>query len=200
MSNDRGSRPSVEPEPPPEAVREPNVRGILVTQQRQLLRDLAGPERYARALNRVPASVRDEYENVSALGWCAQSTARAVTRAVAETIGRSPIDLAGEISEASVMHAFRGVWAVFLKFTSDDALIRRASFIFEKSFDRGKFDAELAGPGRARTVLTGWPHAEDMDTHSIACSIAALLVAAGRRRPRVSVRRDADRILFDVVT
>lgn len=157
-----------------------------------------GPERFERALTTLPPRDREEYEHVSSLGWVRQDVARAATRAVAMELGVDPVALAGEVVEESVAHALRGVWAVLLRNTSDEALVSRAATIFEKSFDRGTFRASQLGPGRAQIVLEGWPSPHEMDVASIARSIAAALAVAGRAHRRVTTVRDGERVRFEV--
>lgn len=175
------------------------MRGLLVATQQQILAEVAGEATYRAALARVPAHVREEFLGVSALSWCSQSSIRTVTRAVAEAMGQSPIDLANRVGELGATRNSRGVWSVFLRLTSDEALARRAPFIFEKAFDRGLWTATVLAPGRVRMLLRGWPSADDMDLSALAGSIVGVMVVAGRRRPRVSVRREPDQIVFDVV-
>lgn len=166
-------------------------------QQLAALRRLGGPA-YADAIARLPPYARTELEGLGLLSWCRQSTVRGATLEVARELGIDPVRLAGDIVEESVTSTFRGVWSIFLKLTDDASLVRRAGTIFEKSFDRGTFDAELVEPGRARLTLRGWPAPHDMDLESISRSIRAALVVAGRKPPRVTVLRSPDRIEFVV--
>lgn len=169
------------------------VRGVLIARQRDLLKREAG-SRYADALSRVPPGVREEYESAGILSWCGQAAARAVTVAVAAEIGRSPIELVRHIVEVSTREALRGPWAILLKMmTDEDAIVRRASKIFEKAFDRGTLTATLLDGGVSRVTLEGWPNAHAMDVESIACGMETLLdvlerpctVAGARRGPVV---------------
>lgn len=168
-----------------------------------MVRQLAALERlagsgYARALARLPADVRVELEETGMLSWCRQSAVRAATLEVACELGVDPVELAGDVVEESVDTAFRGVWGVFLRHSDDASLVRRASSVFEKSFDRGAFEAHLVGPNRAQLTLRGWDAPHDMDLESISRSIRVALVVAGRVPPRVTITRANDHVAFDV--
>ncbi len=156
------------------------VRGLLISQQRDLLRKTAG-DRYSSALLRVPEQAREEYESVGVLSWCRQSSARAVTEAVAVELDRSPIEMTRYVVETSTRAALRGPWAVLLRMmTDDDAIVRRASVIFEKAFDRGTLRATQLDSRLWRVKLEGWPQAHAMDIESIACGMSTLLDVLNR--------------------
>ncbi|MBL8744308.1 MAG: hypothetical protein JNK04_24545 [Myxococcales bacterium] len=168
---------------------EVRVRGVLITRQRELLRRAAGA-RYAIALSRVPAAAREDYDSAGILSWCGQSSARAVTTAVAVELGQSPIELVRHIVEVSTREALQGPWAILLGMMTDDhAILRRASKIFEKAFDRGTLSATLLGDGTTRVTLEGWPNAHAMDIESIACGMETLLDVLGRACTVSSTRR-----------
>lgn len=170
---------------------EVRVRGLLISHQRELLRRAAGA-RYDAALARVSPDAREDYESAGILSWCGQSSARAVTAAVAAELGRDPIELVRDIVSASTREALRGPWAVLLRLMTDDhAILRRASTLFAKAFDRGALRATLLEDGVSRVTLEGWPDAHAMDIESIACGIETLLEVLGRRCAVTSTRRGA---------
>lgn len=175
-----------------------HVRGLLVLRQRAIMEALCGPARFAQALASLPEDMRAEYDAATSLGWVRQSTVRAVTQAAAAQIAADPVRFAGDVVEQSITDAVRGVWAVLVRNTNDDALLSRAATIFEKSFDRGRFRAASLGPGRAEIVLEGWADPHEMDIVSIERSIAAVLRVAGRTASRVTTSRVGARVRFDV--
>ncbi len=165
------------------------VRGVLISRQRELLRRAAGA-RYAIALSRVSPAAREDYDSAGILSWCGQSSARAVTTAVAVELGRSPIELVRHIVEVSTREALQGPWAILLgSMTDDHAILRRASKVFEKAFDRGTLSATLLADGTSRVTLEGWPNAHAMDIESIACGMETLLDVLGRHCTVSSARR-----------
>lgn len=165
-----------------------------MVRQRAILRELAGP-RYERALTRVSRKARDDYESAGVLSWCPQGSMREVTAAVAEEVGRDPIELVGAVVSQSLRDALSGPWAIFLgRMTTDEAILRRAATLFEKSFDRGKVLATALGEGRFRLTLSGWSDPHAMDVESMRCSIETLLaiverpaVVSASRRPDATV-------------
>ena len=175
------------------------VRGLLIVRQREVLRRMAG-NGYERALARVSAAEREDYESAGILSWCTQASARAVTLAVAAELGQDPLQLAGEVVAESVREALRGPWAILIgRMIDDRAIVMRAPMLFEKAFDQGKLEASLLGPGQARLRLSGWPAAEPVDIVSVARGAEALLQAIGRRASVTHQLRD-DAIEFNVIS
>lgn len=171
--------------------REVRVRGVLISRQRELLRRIAGAQ-YTAALSRVPATACEEYESASILSWCGQGAARAVTAAVAVELGRDPIELVRHVVEISTREALRGPWAILLgRMTDLHAIVRRASVVFEKAFDRGTLRATLVDKEVSRVTLEGWPDPHPMDVESIACGIETMLGVLERPCTVISVRRGA---------
>jgi hypothetical protein len=159
---------------------EPRVRGIFVVRQRDIMRTLAGP-RFEGALATVSQAARDDYESTTILSWCPQSSARAVTAAVAEALGRDPVEFVGAVVSQSLREALAGPWAVFLgSMTDDEAILRRAATLFEKSFDQGKLEAVALGKGRFKVTLSGWQRPHAMDVESLARGITTLLEVVER--------------------
>ncbi len=156
-----------------------NVRGLLVVQQRALLRDRIGEDAFGAVLAELDPFDRRTYEEATALSWCPQPVVRRVTRRVAERAGIEPEHLAAQVVRESVAKACRGPWAVLLRFTSQEALVRRTGMLFARAFDRGDVTATWHGDGSGTVRLTGWPSPDPMDVASLRAGIAAVLAAAG---------------------
>ena len=176
------------------------VRGVLIVGQRAVLRRLAGPARYQRALERASAAESEEYESCTVLSWCDQRAARGVTLAAAAELGVNPAQLAGDIVAESVSNAFSGPWGIMLgRLVDDESILHRAPFFFSKSFDRGELRGELIGDGRAKLHLRGWPDPHVMDLISFARGAEAMLRALGRSAA-VTYQTRADEVEFSVIT
>jgi hypothetical protein len=171
----------------------------LIVRQREVLRRLSGAG-YERALARVSAAERDDYESAGILSWCNQVSARSVTKAVATELGLDPLQLAGDVVAESVREALRGPWGILIgRMIDDRAIVMRASMLFEKAFDQDKLQASLLGPGQALLRLSGWQGAEPIDIVSVARRAEALLQSLGRRAS-VTYQVRGDEIEFNVIS
>lgn len=138
----------------------------------------------------LPDGERAQYRDASALSWVPQPVVREVTRRVAERLGRTGEELAEQIVHASVEELCSGPWNALLRWTSDEALITRASSLFARSFDVGRIEVRRVGEA-IEVVLSGWPEAERMDLVSLKAGLHATLASAGRAA-RVELTRQPD--------
>jgi hypothetical protein len=162
------------------------------------MRKIAGERCFQDALSHLPETVRREYEETGLLSWCRQSTVRSATAAIARELERDPVEFAGHVVETSVADTFRGVWSIFLKHTDDASLLKRASVVFEKCFDRGTFEVSLVSDGTARITVRGWQKPTEMDVYSIGRGIEAILRAAKRVEPKVVGKMEVGQIVYTV--
>jgi len=146
-----------------------------------------------RALASVPARVRDEFLAATPIGWMRVSTLETIYRELGRETGRDPAELHIEIGRLGIERTLKTLWRLFLRITSDAALVARTPIIFNKSFDRGKLSSHIPGPGYAELHLTGWPGVGEFPLRSTCNGIATVLTLAGRENVRVAVReRTAD--------
>lgn len=176
--------------------REARIFGAVLLEQRRVMEELVGPERFASVVAELPPDIRDEYERLTMLSWCRHSTATAVTTHVGEALGRRPEDFQAEVVRLGIERTFRGIWKVLLKFTSDEALIKRTALLFSKTCDRGKLTAERLGPGHVSLVLSEWPDIPDLDIIAIATGIETVLRIVGRRTASVRWQREGPVVVF----
>src|SRR5688572_23710941 len=66
--------------------RQARIFGAVLLEQRRVMEELAGPERFARVVAELPPDIRDEYEGLTMLSWCRHSTATTVTTHVGEAL------------------------------------------------------------------------------------------------------------------
>src|SRR5690606_30243039 len=88
--------------------------------------------------------------------------------------------------------ALKSIWRLLLRFTSDDAIIRRTPLFFARGLSRGQLAAQMTGRGRAEIRLTGWPGVSPMQLNGISAAIEAVLLCAGRRQVQVEAQRPLD--------
>lgn len=170
--------------------REPSIYGAVIAQTRAVLVEIVGRDAYAAALATLPRADAEAYAQANALDWVPVRVVEAVARACGETTGRDWQSLNDEVSRLGSRRAFGTLWRVFLRFTSDEALMSRGPTIFGKTYSHGRVHADFSGRGTARVVLE-WPGVPDLVIRTLRVAIEELLVAGGRARVRVVAERAA---------
>lgn len=173
-------------------MKEPRVIGALIRKEREALEGIVGPYAVATALRTLPKELREEYSTVRTLTRIRTRTVEAVYGAVATETGRDVMRLHRELVRVSMENAMRGVWRSLLRFTSDEALVRRAPLVFSRGLSAGELNARIIGPGSAEIRLTGWNGVSDMQINGIAAGAETVLSCAGRQNVRVASHRTLD--------
>jgi hypothetical protein len=157
------------------------LAGQAVRDSRWALEQVAGALTVARALESLPPAVREEYESATPLSWVPYETVRAFHDALGRE-AKEPIErLLERAIPLAMERSFSTVWRVFLRFTTDDALLARAPLIYSRSRNRGKMTARTTGPGEALAEVTGWASIPPRDVLALAVSIRSFLMLAGRK-------------------
>lgn len=152
----------------------------MLLDQRRIIDEVLGPEVLERALGRLPADMHDEYQALTPLSWCRVATASALIRALAEESEQSPRKLQAEIVRRGIEHTLTTVWRVLMRFTTNEALIRRTAVIYGKSINTGEIRVHAGEKGVAHIYQTGWPEMTDLDFIGLATGIETVLRLAGR--------------------
>jgi hypothetical protein len=139
-----------------------------------------GPERLARALDRVPPPHRTAYLTAGPTSWVPYETVVIVHQHVADEAGESVEALLDRAVPRAVEHAFSTVWRVLVRFTTDDALIARTPLLYSRTRSKGRMTAIRTAPGEAVAEVMGWPAMPLRDVRALALSIETVLRLAGR--------------------
>jgi hypothetical protein len=166
---------------------EPSVYGAVIAQTRAVLIERIGREAYDAALALLRPADADLYANANALDWPIR-VIEAVARAAGEVTGREWQALNDEVSRIGSRRAFGSVWRVFLRFTSDEALMTRGPTLFGKTYSHGRVQLEFSQRGTARVALE-WPQAPELVLRTLRVAIEELLGEGGRERVKVTVER-----------
>ncbi len=172
------------------------VGGTIVCQARDILRETCGAEVFEPAVASVPEPVREEYLSATPISWVRVSTLEAVVGACAARCGRDPLDLNDEVSRLGTERAFGTVWRVFLRFTTDAALISRTPVIYAKTYDRGRIVPRITQPGVAEVDLVELPSPPEFMVRGLGTGIQTTLRCAGRDDARVRVESTADGVRY----
>ena len=160
----------------------------MILQTRAVLIEEIGRDAYDAALATLPPADADRYAHANALDWVPIRVIEAVARACGEVTGKDWEALNDRVSRLGSRRAFGTVWRVFLRFTSDEALMTRGPTIFGKTYNRGRVRPEFSGNGTARIALD-WPDPPALVVRTLGLAIEELLLAGGRQSVRVVVDR-----------
>lgn len=170
----------------------PKASGALIAKERKVLEELVGEEVVTEALAGLPPDVRDEYETITSLTKIPTATVERVYEAVAERAGRDVFRMHRDVVRLGVEQALKSIWRVLLRFTGDEALVRRTPLFFNRGLSKGKLEAKMVGPGKAELRLTGWARVSELQINGIAAATEAVLTCAGRHSVHVESHRTLD--------
>ena len=116
---------------------------------------------------------------------------------LARGLGRRVPELHVEIGRLATERTLKTLWRVFLRFTSDEALITRCPVIFSKSYDCGRVEATVSRPGLGQVTLRDWPNVTDFPVRGLCNGITTLLTLAGRNNvaTRVTTRTSEQTVI-----
>jgi hypothetical protein len=169
----------------------PSVSGALACGLRTALAEVVGPARVLTALERVEPDDRSQWEAATPVGWVPIHVLEHVFGEVAHDLGRNISDLHVEVARISIERTMRTLWRMLLRLTTDNALVSRTPLIFAKSYNRGRLEARITGPGRAEIVLLEWSDAPEWPLRATRIGIETVLTIAGRKDARVHYTRTA---------
>lgn len=167
----------------------PCTSGIAALDVLHVLGEMVGDETIERAKARLSPDLRAEIEALTAVSWLPNTTLGALIDEVARCAGRDPEALIDQAVCGAVDRTFKSVWRMFLRVTSDEALIKRTPMIYQRSRNTGQLSARVLEPGCAELLLTDWPDVSDRHLRTIGVSIQRVVELAGRHDVRMSVRR-----------
>ena len=170
----------------------PCTSGIAVLDVLHALATIVGSETVERAKAQLPLSLQAELETVTAVTWLPNTTLGALVDEVASCAGREPEALIDQAVRTAVDRTFKSVWRMFLRVTSDDALIKRTPMIYQRSRNTGQLNARVIEPGHAELLLTDWPSVSERHLRTIGVSIQRIVELAGRHDVRLTIQRTAE--------
>src|SRR6476469_9459935 len=115
----------------------PRVSGILVVDQLRLAEEMLGKDAVAEAIARMPAKDRGELLALLPMSWCTLETATSFHAAVAAVVGEDVRSWHRRIVRGGLERTFTTIWRFLVRFTTLEALVKRAASIYTRSYDQG---------------------------------------------------------------
>jgi hypothetical protein len=178
----------------------PKVRGAIVREEIRSARTLTSDAAVEQALERLSPQMAHELRDVLAVSWCSLASLRAFHEAMAAVLKEDPTVWHLRVVEHATREMFSTTWRFFLRLTSPDALVRRASAMYARIFDTGKLEAFLIAPGHSVARLTGWPEPHAFHLDGVATGIVTMLRVAKIEAVRTRWQRTPDGADFEIRT
>jgi hypothetical protein len=176
----------------------PRLVGQSVRDIRWALERTLGPEVVERALASLPEPIRSEYAEASPLEWVPYATVVSAHEAIARE-GNTTMEAMLELAvPLAVERAFKTVWRILLRFTSDDSLISRTPLLYSKTRSKGRMTARRISPGLAVAEIEGWSGMPPRDVRAIALSIETTLRLCGRENVTCSAEPTANGARYEI--
>jgi hypothetical protein len=156
------------------------MSGSIILEHRNVIVERFGIAVLNEAVANLSDSQRQEIAEARPATWIRISTMEEFYANLAKGLGRRVPELHVEIGRLATERTLKTLWRVFLRFTSDEALITRCPVIFAKSYDCGRVEAIVARPGQGQVTLLDWPKVTDFPVRGLCNGITTLLTLAGR--------------------
>lgn len=174
------------------------LSGAVLLDQLQWVREEYGDDVLERAKSRLSQDAQDELASLLHISWCRASTALALKSALAEAVGRDPLEFQRDLVRRASQRTFGGVWRFLLRRMSDQALVKRAPRLYARSCNRGTMRVTFFEPGMARFAVEGWAEMPEFHAVGYAAALEAGFAFAGRKDVRSTWRRRRPEVHFDV--
>jgi len=174
----------------------PRVSAVIFISQRGVMEELYGKAAVTRAISKLDPELAAEIGALLPVSWISSDATLLFFEAVAVEADITVGVVQRDVVRIGVERTVRTIWRVLLRFTSDDALVRRTPMIYSKTFDRGAMTTRIAGPGRAEIVITGWPAMPQVHADGITYGVEAVLRVAGRQDVKVEHHKRIDGALY----
>ena len=157
---------------------------------REAMREAVGDEVVERALGKLSASLRGEYAAIRPESWVPLDLSAQVIDAVALEAGRDRDAFFEEMVRAGSLRSINRFYRTLLRFAWDEMLVARAAGSYSHIRNVGRFEATLIKAGEAVAYLRDWPKLTERHAHSLAYTMEAFILAAGKREVKVTVSID----------
>jgi hypothetical protein len=174
----------------------PCASGMAILDMRWATEKMLGAPLLQAALEKVSPAARDEYTHMTALTWVTYTTLAEVHDAVATLAKIDSMVLADRLARIAVERSFTTVWRVFLRFTSDEAIIVRTPAFYAKSRSVGYMASRILSRGQSESIVSGFPTMPQRDVVILAASIETVLTLASRQEVKSKGERTADGARF----
>jgi hypothetical protein len=176
----------------------PSVSGTLIHSLVEVARETLGRQVFEAGFDAAPGDSGAIVRAAMPGQWLPVAAVEAAFESLAKAAGRDLPSLHLELAKISVDRALRRFWRIFLKLTSDEALVSRTPVIYAKSFNRGRLTSAVPAPGKGQVELLDWPSAPEWPVRGTRIGIEAVLSLAGRANVRADVRRTATGAIYAV--
>jgi hypothetical protein len=142
--------------------------------------------------------VRAEVEAAQPVGWVPIDAVEQTFEALSAEVGTTVAELHERVARRSIDLTIRKFWRLFLRVTTDSALVSRAPSMFSRSYNRGRLESKVTSSGRGESRLHDWPNAPEWPLRGTRIGIEVSLGIAGRKDVRATCTRTPTGAVFIV--
>lgn len=157
------------------------LAGAVALDSRKSLEELVGAELLEAALSSLPREEQDEMRALTAVGWVRISTMETLLHAIARLQKRDVHDVNVEMNRRGIERTFSTIWRVFLRVTTDNALLGRAPIIYARTYDQGRLEVAFPSSGRMEAAIHGRPGMSSLAVDAFGVGVDRVLTLAGRK-------------------
>lgn len=175
----------------------PCMSGALVMEQRRIMRELCGAERFDTAVaQQFSRALQREYAEITPVSWPRIELAERAMQLGGALLGRDPIELQEQVGRIAHERTLTTLWRLLLRFTTDDALISRTPRIYKRALNRGEFVPRVVAPGRAEVKVIGFPDIPRFSVRGIRIGMESVLRLSGREDVKVAITSGSEGPVF----
>jgi hypothetical protein len=176
--------------------RQPRLAGSVLLDQMGVIAAAFGDDALKRAKAKLSPERQRDLDALIPISWIDVELARDLKNAVADVVGKDPIELQKWVVREAVGNTIHKFWRALLVRVWDSAIVKRTPIVYAKTFDRGALQVASFSDHAAELVLSGWSTMPDYDAIGLAAGIEAVLEYSGRRNARVRFTRKDDGVRF----
>lgn len=151
----------------------------------EVMVETVGVDVVERALDKLPVELVRQYRAITPQSWVPLDLSSQVIDAVAIEAGREPDAFFAHVVRTGSMRSLNAFYRTLLRFAWDEMLVARAAGAYAHIRNVGRLEATLTGPGEAIAVLREWPDLTERAAQSLAYTMEAFFVAAGKQEVKV---------------
>jgi hypothetical protein len=182
----------------PMSTDEANISCATVVSQLKATESILGALGYQRFLDSLAAADRDAIASLTAVGWVPISLSHRLVEAGAAVASKPYVEFHDMVIRSTLQTNYKTIWRALMAFTSDEALVARASSMVHRVYDRGEVTAAMLGGGKAVVNVKQWPAMPDRAFFGLRVAIETVMELSRRKGTTVVGHRTADGARYDV--
>ena len=160
-------------------------KGTVYLSTREFLLHRYDQEGVERALAELPPAMREALHDVTAVGWYDVAPVLELHRVMERLFEGAPGEVCYEAGKFSARWSMNSVLKVFVRFTSPHWLMDKATSVWGRYHDTGRWEFDPPEPKRLAGRLNDYAVQEPLFFHRLRGWVAGAIEMTGGANPRV---------------